>query len=397
MYDCVIVGGGVVGLATAYAFSSFRPSARVAVVEKEGRWAAHQSGRNSGVIHSGIYYKPGSLKAELCKSGSRTLLEFCRDNDVPAQRCGKLIVATRIDELAGLEALHDRGRAHGLAVRRLSAGEAREIEPHVAALAALHVEETGVVDFGRVAQALAKRLAERGVELRTGSAVTAIVATASRLVVQTATESLLSRTAVNCAGLQADRLAIASGLRPAVRIVPFRGEYMSVRAERRDLVRHLIYPVPDPSFPFLGVHLTRSIDGSVHAGPNAVLALAREGYRWRDVSARDLRDIIRFPGFWRLARGNLRAGADEVLRSFSKRLFLHGLQRLVPDLTAEDLLPSGAGVRAQALRRDGSLVDDFMIESQGSALHVLNAPSPAATSSFAIGEHIARRVDTLLT
>jgi L-2-hydroxyglutarate oxidase len=385
----VVVGGGILGLAVAERLCRTRPGTHVTVVEKESAWARHQTGRNSGVIHSGLYYPPGSAKARLCRAGAGSMVAFARAEGIPHAVCGKLVVATGADELPRLRQLAARGRANGLTVTELDAAGAREHEPNVAALAALHVAETGVVDYGEVCAALVRRLEEHGATLLLGAEVLG----ARDGAVLTSRGDLAADLVVACAGLQADVVARRLGHDPTARIVPFRGEYRVLAPEAAHLVRGLVYPVPDPELPFLGVHLTRGVDGSVHAGPNAVLALAREGYTWGTVSWPDLRDTLSFPGFWRLARRHHRTGAHEVARSVSPHRFADSLRRLVPELRDEDLLPAPAGVRAQAVRPDGSLVDDFLVERSGSVVHVLNAPSPAATSAFEIARHV---VDDLL-
>lgn len=399
----LVIGGGVIGLAVAERLCREFPGAEVTVVEKESTWATHQTGRNSGVIHSGLYYPPGSLKASFCRAGRASLTAFAQEEGIPHEICGKLVVATRVAELPGLERLHQRGLAHGLAVTRLTREEAREHEPHVDAVAALHVPETGVIDYAAVCAALVRRLQRAGATLLLDTEVLGLGTTrggaggrgggedprgAGGTVVRTTGGELPADLVVSCAGLQADLVARRLGHRPSARIVPFRGEYHELRPEAAHLVRHLVYPVPDPDFPFLGVHLTRGTDGHVHAGPNAVLALAREGYDWRTVSWPDLRETLTHPGFWRLAARHHRAGAAEVARSLSRHRFGESLRRLVPELRDDDLVPAPSGVRAQALRADGSLVDDFLIERDGSVVHVLNAPSPAATSAFEIARHI---------
>jgi L-2-hydroxyglutarate oxidase len=395
-YDVAVVGGGIVGLATARALLIARPGRRVVVLEKEDDVARHQTGRNSGVIHSGLYYRPGSAKARLCRAGSRSIVEYARNRGVAHEITGKLVVATSTDELPGLAALEERGRANGLHVRRLDPAQAAELEPHLSCVAALHVPETGVIDFVGVAHALAADVRAAGGEVRTGCRVTASVAVRGVHRLATTGGDVRARVLVNCAGLQSDLVARAAGAEPPARIIPFRGEYYELRPDARHLVRGLVYPVPDPAFPFLGVHLTRGIDGSVHAGPNAVLALAREGYRWRDVRPGELLDTLRSPAFRHLARRHARQGLTEVVRSLSRRRFLASLQRLVPELTDEDLVPAPSGVRAQAVRPDGGLVDDFLIVERPGELHVLNAPSPAATSSLEIGAEIARRLAAVL-
>jgi L-2-hydroxyglutarate oxidase len=399
----VVVGGGILGLAVAERLCRTRPGTTVTVVEKEDAWAHHQTGRNSGVIHSGLYYPPGSAKARLCRAGATSMVEFARAESIPHAVCGKLVVATRADELPRLRQLAERGRANGLRVTELDAAGAREHEPHVASLAALHVAETGVVDYGQVCAALVRRLDAYGATLLLGAEVLSGElgrepgngrrGPARSGTVRTTRGDLPADLVVACAGLQADTVARRLGHDPATRIVPFRGEYRVLGPAAAHLVRGLVYPVPDPELPFLGVHLTRGIDGAVHAGPNAVLALAREGYTWGSASWPDLRDTLTFPGFWRLAARHHRTGVHEVARSLSAHRFGDSLRRLVPELRDQDLLPAPAGVRAQAVRRDGSLVDDFLVERSGAAVHVLNAPSPAATSAFEIARHV---VDDLL-
>jgi (S)-2-hydroxyglutarate dehydrogenase len=391
--DVVIVGGGIVGLATAWRLLARRPL-RLVVVEAEDEVARHQTGRNSGVIHAGLYYRPGSLKARLCAEGREALFHFCEAHGVPVQRCGKLVVATDASERPRLDALHERGLANGLVGLEVVPGEAiADIEPHARGVAALRVPETGIVDFRQVCASLARAIEAQGGEVRRATRALGCVPEAAGLRVLTTRDEIRCRLLVGCAGLQADRLARACGLDPGVAIVPFRGEYYEIAAARRELVRHLIYPVPDPAFPFLGVHFTRRIDGTREAGPNAVLALAREGYRWTTVSARDLRELLAFPGFWRLGRRYWRMGLAEAARSLSTPRFLRALQRLVPGIQAADLAPGGAGVRAQAVDRDGRLLDDFHIVESDRMVHVLNAPSPAATAALAIGRHIADLVE----
>jgi L-2-hydroxyglutarate oxidase len=390
----VVVGGGIVGLAVAHRLRTDRPGDQVTVLEKESGWAAHQTGHNSGVIHAGVYYRPGSLKAALCRAGSASMVRFCEEQGLPYQICGKLIVAAGDAELPRLHELHRRAVANGLPVRLLDAAEATEYEPHVAAVAALRVDSTGIVDFAAVCRRLAELLAEGGAELRLDTRVTAVRMAGGEVRVETTTGELAADVLINCAGLHADRVARLAGVVPPARIVPFRGEYYELVPERRNLVRGLIYPVPDPRFPFLGVHLTRMIDGSVHAGPNAVLATAREGYSWRRFAPRDVWEQLRYPGLWALARRHHRYGLTEVARSLSRTRFAASLARLVPALTQADITPAGAGVRAQAVRPDGSLVDDFLVVEAERQVHVLNAPSPAATSAFEIARHIVARLPT---
>jgi len=391
-FDTIVIGGGIVGLATAWAILERRPGVRIAVVEKEDDWARHQTGRNSGVIHSGIYYKPGSLKAKLCREGNRRLMEFCDDHGIRYEACGKVIVATSESELPRLESLYERGIANGLAVKRLSVPEVKEIEPHISCLAGIHVPSTGIVDFAAVCRKLADLIAAEGGELCLRTKVVGFRANGNNAVLETTKGTLSARRVINCAGLHSDRVARLSGAEPGARIVPFRGEYYELKPARRMLVRNLIYPVPDPQFPFLGVHFTRMIDGSVHAGPNAVLSLKREGYSRASFELRDFLDTMTYAGFWRLAAKHAKSGLEEIHRSFSKKAFVHSLQKLIPEITEEDLIPGAAGVRAQALRPDGGLVDDFLIVNGPSAIHVCNAPSPAATASLEIGRVIAEQI-----
>lgn len=393
MTDVVVIGGGIVGLSAARAVQQRYPGASVVVAEKEPALASHQTGRNSGVVHSGIYYKPGSLKARTCIDGGAELVRFCQEHGIAYEQCGKLIVATDPSELPRLEALAERATAHGLAFTRLGPDGIRDHEPHAAGIAALHLPITGIVDYLGVCAVHERELAAAGGEVRLDTKVLSIEATAEGYRLVTNHGPLLTRSIVNCAGLHSDRVAKAAGAAPDARIVPFRGEYFDVVESRRHLVNTLIYPVPDPAFPFLGVHFTKMVSGAVHAGPNAVLALRREGYRWRDINLRDLADTLSYSGFWRLARKHGRTGMGEVARSLSKERFTHSLQRLVPEIQADDLVRSKAGVRAQALTRDGGLVDDFLITGSGTSVHVCNAPSPAATSSLAIGASIAERLE----
>ena len=386
----LIIGGGIIGLAVADRLVQDFPDAHVAVVEKEQDWAAHQTGRNSGVIHSGLYYVPGSKKALMCKAGAASMMAFAQKEGIAYEVCGKLVVATREDELPGLRRLYERGQGHGLELKELAPEQAREYEPHVNAIAALHVSGTGIIDYGEVCRALVRRLSAAGAELILGAEVLGAQHSGAKTVVQTTHGDVNADIVVNCAGLQSDLVARRLGAHPSAQIVPFRGEYFELKPERTHLVKALIYPVPDPSFPFLGVHLTRGVHGHVHAGPNAVLAFAREGYGWGEIVPRELFATLGFPGFWRLARNNYRAGSLEMVRSASRHLFGQSLRRLVPAVRDGDLLPAVAGVRAQALNRDGSLVDDFLIErsAEGRIVHVLNAPSPAATSSLEIARYI---------
>ena len=394
-FDVAIVGGGIVGLASAYRLTALYPDLRVVVVEKEKAVASHQTGHNSGVIHSGIYYKPGSEKARTCVRGAELMKEFCGRHDVPFDCCGKVVVATEDDELPGLEGLHERAVANGVpGVSLIEADRLREIEPHAAGIRALHVPSAGIVDYRRVAETMSRRLVDRGCEIRTGTAVRGIRRGADETILETTGDAVRTRYMIGCAGLQSDRLARLEGGRPELRIIPFRGEYYELEASRRELVKGLIYPVPDPRFPFLGVHFTRCIDGSVEAGPNAVLALSREGYRKTQIRLRDLGGVLAYPGFWKLASRYWRTGLDEFTRSFSKGAFVKALSRLIPEIRVDDLVAGGAGIRAQALRPNGQLEDDFVIVDRPYSLHVCNAPSPAATASLAIATEIVRRASS---
>jgi len=398
--DLVVVGGGIVGLATAYA--AVRAGRSVAVVECERRLGHHQSGRNSNVIHSGLYYTPGGLKARLAVAGCAETVAFCREHDLPHAVTGKLVVATEPEELPRMAELARRGAANGVEARELDEAGIREYEPHVRGIAALHVPSTGICDFRLVTEKLGELVAKEGGELHLGRSVRRLVPRRADVVVRTDAGDLVGTRAVACAGLYSDDLARASGADPRVRIIPFRGEYAGFDEQASTLVRGLIYPVPDPAFPFLGVHATRGIDGHVHAGPNAVLALAREGYSWSTVRLCELARALAYPGMLRLARRHWRYGLGEVHRSLSKRAMVRQIQRLLPEVRAEQLVPAPAGVRAQAVRPDGSLVDDFLFVDQpgsgglgspGSVVHVLNAPSPAATAALPIGREILARLD----
>lgn len=391
-HDLVVVGAGLVGLATARAWQRAGRGS-VVVVEAEDRVAAHQSGHNSGVLHAGLYYRPGSEKARLCGRGRAALEAFCTAHGVRWQRTGKLVVATDASQVPALDELERRGRANGIdGIERLGPEGLRAHEPEVRGVEGLWVPVTGIVDFAGVAAALRAEIERAGGDVRLHSKVSAVRDDGGELVVVAGDSEVRARFAVNCAGLHADRVARLFGVEPTARIVPFRGEYKDLRPEARGLVRGLIYPVPDPRFPFLGVHFTRRVDGSVEAGPNAVLALSRHGYRWRDVAPREVCSLAGSAAFWRMARRYWRVGFAEVFRSWSHRAFTRALQQLVPAVTAADLLPGGSGVRAQALRADGTLADDFVFAEGPRSLHVLSAPSPAATACLAIGEEIAARV-----
>ena len=390
--DIAIVGGGIVGLATAYRILQKRPDVSVLVLEKEAAIAQHQTGRNSGVIHSGVYYKPGSLKATNCRAGKDALEAFCDDEGIPYETCGKVIVATDASEMPALETIYERGTANGVDCEMIGPARLRELEPYVHGVQAIHVPETGIVDYGVVAQHLADRIRVMGSTIQTHTCVHDVTPTPGWTTVDTSQGPVYAQVAVNCAGLHSDRIATRSGASPDVKIVPFRGEYYVLKPEARHLCRTLIYPVPDPAFPFLGVHFTRRINGEVECGPNAVLAFAREGYTKTEVNPRDLAETLTYPGFLKLAATYWKTGAGEMWQSLRKQAFVKALQKLVPAIRAEHLEAAPAGVRAQAVTPDGRLLDDFMIEDTGSVIHVCNAPSPAATSSLNIGQTIAERL-----
>jgi L-2-hydroxyglutarate oxidase len=388
-YDVVIIGGGIVGLAVAREITRRFPRLGLAVLEKEARVGAHQSGHNSGVIHSGVYYKPGSMKARTCVPGAAAMVEFCREHGVKYDICGKVIVATSVEEVARLRDLLERGRANGVeGLRMLSPEELREIEPHATGVAALHVPTTGVTDYAKVCEKYAELIAAQGGTVKTSTKVMGLRADENGTILESCGGAISAGVVINCAGLFSDRISRMAGERPEVQIVPFRGEYYDLVPERAGLVRALIYPVPDPRFPFLGVHFTRRIHGGVDAGPNAIFAFKREGYRARDFSLRDTAESLMFPGFWRVAAKHWRMGKDEARRSVNKASFVAGLQRLVPEVRAEDLVPGGSGVRAQAIHRSGALVDDFQFSQTKRMLHLYNVPSPAATASIAIGKTV---------
>lgn len=391
--DLAIVGGGIVGLATAYQFTRRWPDRRVVVFEKESQLAAHQTGRNSGVLHSGIYYKPGSLKAITCRAGKAELEQFCATENVRFERCGKVIVAVTEAELPGLEKLLERGKANGVGCTRIGPEQLREIEPHVSGIAAIQVPETGIVDYLGVCNRLASRARESGGAIVLNARVSSIVQRPEGILVRSSQGETIAQQVVNCGGLHSDRIALLTGVDPGARIVPFRGEYFCLRPRAHHLVRHLIYPVPDPRFPFLGVHFTRMIDGERECGPNAVPAFAREGYFKTDVDLGDLLQTATYPGFIRLALKHWKMGLGEMWRSASKAAFVRALRRLIPAIEADDLEPAPAGIRAQAVARDGSLVDDFLIRKVGRIVNVVNAPSPAATASLRIGSLVVDELD----
>ena len=395
--DVVIVGGGIVGLATAYSLLTTNPALKLVVLEKEPSLGAHQTGHNSGVIHSGLYYKPGSLKAKNCIEGYAKLLQFCREHEIAHEICGKIVVALSEQERSQLEMLRQRGEQNGLTgIRRLNKTEIVEIEPHCTGIDGLFVPQTGIVDYTAVVMRLAERIQNFGGEILTSSEVVEIKESSNTVLVCTKQKRFTTRALITCGGLQSDRLAMQTQPDLDLRIIPFRGEYFELKESAKHLVNSLIYPVPDPNFPFLGVHFTRRIDGTIECGPNAVLAFAREGYRKTDISIREFSQTLAWPGFRKIAFKYWRTGLGEYHRSFSKNAFVAALQKLVPEITANDLQPTGAGVRAQACSRAGSLLDDFEIRQIGRVVHVCNAPSPAATASLAIGDAIASRVSSIV-
>jgi (S)-2-hydroxyglutarate dehydrogenase len=393
-YDIAVIGGGIVGLATAMTLTSLS-SVSLVVLEAENRLAAHQTGHNSGVIHSGLYYKPGSLKAQNCVEGQKAMYRFCQEHGIAHEQCGKVVVATDTSELPALATLEERGQANGLrGVRRLKSEEIKEFEPHVAGIAGLLVPETGIVNYTQVAEVYAQRIRQTNGIIQTGTRLLTCQSRLDELVLNTSQGDIRCRYLINCGGLRSDRIARLCGLDPGLKIVPFRGEYYELLPRAHYLVKNLIYPVPNPQFPFLGVHFTRMIQGGVEAGPNAVLAFKREGYRHTHFSPVDFWEVMTYRGFWRLAGQYWQTGLGEFYRSFSKRAFVQALQKLIPELNSADIHPAGAGVRAQALTPDGRLVDDFRIVEAARMIHVLNAPSPAATASLSIGQTIARMAQT---
>jgi L-2-hydroxyglutarate oxidase len=392
MYDFAIIGGGIVGLSTAMTLGQRYPDAKILVLEKESRWAFHQTGNNSGVIHSGVYYKPGSFKAKFCRDGCQSMVEFCQKYEIPHEVCGKVIVATEERELPLLENLYQRGLQNGIKVARITAEEVKEYEPHVNCIAGIRVFSTGIADYKRVCQKYAELIQQQGGDLRLNTKVEKIIDTKTGQILETNQGKFETRFVINCAGLQSDRVAKLGKVDPQAKIVPFRGEYYELVPEKRYLVKGLIYPVPNPAFPFLGVHFTRMIDGSVHAGPNAVLSLKREGYKKTDFDLGDFAEVMTYPAFWKLAAKHADEGIKEIIRSFSKAAFVASLQRLIPEVKSEDVIPTHAGVRAQALMNDGKLVDDFLIVQGQNSVHVCNAPSPAATSSLEIGKAVVEQI-----
>lgn len=392
-YDAVIVGGGIVGLATAFRLLEAKPQLKILLLEKEAKLAAHQTGNNSGVLHSGLYYKPGSEKAKLSVGGLKQMTAFCREHGVAHEICGKIVVATEESELPRLENLWERGNANGLlGLRKLNPAQIKEIEPHVVGLAAIHVPQEGIVDYPGVCEKLGKLIRKSSGEIKLAVRAEKISRHADGWTVETSAGDFQTKFIVTCGGLHADRLVKAAGHKPTAKIIPFRGEYFQIKKARQHLVRHLIYPVPDPKFPFLGVHFTRLIHGGIEAGPNAVLAFAREGYKWTNVNLRDLAESLSFPGLWKFLAKYPSLCGYEIRRSLSKAEFTRSLQKLIPEIREDDLETGGAGVRAQAMTSEGKLIEDFHFEEAQGILHVVNAPSPAATASLAIGQKICERV-----
>jgi L-2-hydroxyglutarate oxidase LhgO len=392
-YDAVIVGGGIVGLATAYRLLEARPQLKILLLEKESKLAAHQTGNNSGVLHAGLYYKPGSEKARCAVQGLQQMVAFCREHGIAHEQCGKIVVATEQNELERLENLWTRGNANGLqGLRKLNPSQIKEIEPHAAGLAAIHVPQEGIVDYPAVCEKLGELIRKAGGEIKLNACVEKIISAGGEKVVESSTGNFGAKFVVACGGLHADRVVKISGQKPTAKIVPFRGEYYVIKKERQHLVHNLIYPVPDPKFPFLGVHFTRLIHGGIEAGPNAVLAFAREGYKWTDFNLRDFVESLSFPGLWKFLAKYPSLCGYEIRRSLSRAEFTRSLQKLVPEICTEDIEPGGAGVRAQAMSPDGKLVEDFHFDEAPGMLHVINAPSPAATASLAIGQTICQRV-----
>ncbi|MFD0772243.1 L-2-hydroxyglutarate oxidase [Bacillus sp. CGMCC 1.60114] len=397
MYDFIIIGGGIVGLSTGMALKKKFPHAKIAVIEKENELAHHQTGHNSGVIHSGIYYKPGSYKAKFAKEGNAAMVQFCKENGIAYDMCGKVIVATEKEEIPLLQNLYERGLQNGLDISKISIEELSEIEPHVKGLGAIRVPSCGIADYKGVSYAFAHFIQENGGEVHLGTKAEHIFEKKDFVTIETNQGIFVTRFLINCAGLHSDRIAKKTGLLTDMKIVPFRGEYYELVPEKRHLVKHLIYPVPNPDFPFLGVHFTRMINGDVHAGPNAVLSFKREGYTKKDFDLKDFMETMTYAGFWKMAMPNMKEGMKEMIRSFSKQSFLKSLQRLIPELTDKDIVPTHAGVRAQAILSNGNMVDDFCIISGTNSMHICNAPSPAATASLKIGEAIAEKIPDTVT
>ncbi|MDQ0245214.1 L-2-hydroxyglutarate oxidase [Bacillus fengqiuensis] len=392
MYDFAVVGGGIVGLSTGMALYKRFPNAKVVIIEKEAAVAEHQTGHNSGVIHSGIYYKPGSFKARFARQGSKSMTEFCQTHGIDHDICGKVIVATKQEELSLLDNLYQRGLQNELAIQKIGVDELKEIEPHVNGLGAIRVPQAGIVNYRQVSEKFAEIILKQGGDILLNTKVEKMHEESDRVIIETNRGTLRASMVINCAGLHSDRVAKAAGYKTDMKILPFRGEYFKLVPEKRYLVKHLIYPVPNPKFPFLGVHFTRMISGEVDAGPNAVLSFKREGYKKTDFNAKDLMESLSFPGLWKMAGKFAKEGLDEYIRSFSKKQFTKSLQELIPEIQEDDLIPAPAGVRAQALKSDGNMVDDFHIIMGKRTIHVCNAPSPAATASIEIGKEVVNRI-----
>ena len=392
MYDFVIIGGGIVGLSVGMSLGKRFPSKSILIIEKEDKIAAHQTGHNSGVIHSGIYYKPNSFKAEFTRKGNQSIVEFCQTYDLPYKVCGKFIVATRKSELSALQNLYQRGLKNGLEVEKVSAEEIKEKEPYINCLEGIKVEKAGITDYTKICQKYIDLIQEQGGELKLNTKVINIRNIQNNKILETTQGEIKAKFMINCAGLYSDFITKLDGFRPPAQIIPFRGEYYQLKPNKNYLVNSLIYPVPNPEFPFLGVHFTRMIDGSVHAGPNAVLSLKREGYKKTDFDAKEFFEIVTYKGFWKLVQKHTNEGVKEIIRSFSKTAFVKSLQQLIPEITINDVVSCEAGVRAQALKNNGSLVDDFLIIQNKNSLHVCNAPSPAATASLEIGKYIVNQI-----
>ncbi len=392
MYDYIIIGGGIIGLSVGMALTEKFPHSKIAILEKEPELASHQTGHNSGVIHSGIYYKPGSLKARLAREGNRSMKAFCKNYNLDYEECGKVIVATSTKEVPLLNALFQRGLQNGLKISKLSKERLQEVEPYVNGEEAIHVPMAGIVNYKEVCETMAQIIRDRGGDILLNTEVVTIQELAAEVVVESNRQTLRGKMLINCGGLHSDRIAKMAGCQLNIKIVPFRGEYFQLVPEKRYLVKNLIYPVPNPNFPFLGVHFTRMIDGTIDVGPNAVLSLKREGYKKTSFNLRDTAEVLTYSGFWKLARAYRKEGTEEIIRSFFKKKFVEGVQNLIPNVEEKDLLPGSAGVRAQALKADGSLVDDFYILNGNRSVHICNAPSPAATASIEIGKEVVERL-----
>ena len=392
MYDFAIIGGGILGLSTGLALSQDCPDASILVLEKEGSWGYHQTGHNSGVIHAGIYYRSDSMKAKFTREGNRSIVEFCKEQGIKYEICGKIIVATERGEIPVLDDLYQRALANGLKATRIGSQEIKEIEPHVNGLAAIRIPSTGIVNFKQIAETFAGIIKDKGGDLRLETKVEKIAQDKGSVVIETIEATFYARFLINCAGLHSDRIAKLMNIKTGMKIVPFRGEYYKLKPQKRFLVKHLVYPVPNPNFPFLGVHFTRMIDGEIHVGPNAVLSFKREGYKKTDFDLKDFIEVMTYPAFWKLASKNWKEGTKEIIRSFSKTTFVRSSQKLIPEIQANDVVPTHAGVRAQALLTNSKLMDDFLLIVDNNSLHVCNAPSPAATASIEIGKAVLERI-----